>query len=181
MFKKFIITFMLCFGVFATTVFALDLDSFSVPSSYVSAIGDKWIATINSSGDVYIFPISEGWTVGNNVITSSRKTYYRYESYNKSWTVSNSDQCEVSSSYTVYYSGIPNPSEKLTNTTKIFNKSIGGLNFHKPSLGEIQKVELGNLMTAFGEKLKVLLPVGVSILAILLAPLLIRRLVAWFL
>jgi len=56
-----------------------------------------------------------------------------------------------------------------------------GFFFRTVTLPEVQKEQLGNLMTAFGGQLKVILPVGVALLAILLGINLVPRLVHLFL
>lgn len=206
MFKKFLITFVLCLGIFSTVVFAesRSVNDFqnvfnTVPKEYIDIVKKDftgpYIFVLNDVDKSYMFFFapngatsftSKNDSYGTILHNSSTDGYLRllYNSSTGGWSRHYGDSGQdmgINIKHSDLKLGEKYSSVPIADST--FDYLVNDLIFPKvPIMEEVTVQEaIGSLMTGFGAKLKVLLPVGVTILAILLGVSLIPRLKAWFL
>lgn len=200
MYKKFLITFVLCLGIFGTTAFASTL----TPQEIFNKLSKTELDTIKKTyNGPYFYGVNSSKTyaylmfaptdataitrLSNNdgLYHNGTLTSYYFVSYKLS---SNTYEAKVGNDSEARRFGLDysilNPiysSKPIVNATS--TNVVQTLTFPKdPILKEVTiKAALSNLMTAFGQQSKVISTVGVLLLALLLGPSLVMRLVRLFL
>lgn len=184
MFKKFLTVFVLCIGIFGTSVFAAELSTV-IPDGLptVSGLtnldgveGKYWVlVTEISKPNSYVLYYSVNPFISNGVdslLIPNNTVVYSANIGDKNWSSGGfmTYNYNVLKSYKFF-----NTSHKIGNGNDVFFSPM------LMSISEMVKPSLGNLTTAFGANSLILSAVGVIILSLVLVPSLVRRLMALFL
>lgn len=178
MYKKFLLTFIFCLGVFGTTAFAystsemppVDNSTFINNGSDMSK--NNYVIMYDSINSMYlIFYSSNSFSsTSTSVLNTPSKTYVAGFTDGKwsQWGGEDSNRNLISSYKFVY------TNKDIGDGSTVFFSKI-------PPLSEVTKTQMKVFQTDFLIQLKKLLPIGVTILAIILGVSLIPRLVHLFL